>query len=71
MGTLNGSLTVTGSVTLNTVLPVSSGGTGTTTLTDLKAALGVPQFIQITQEGYDSLGAAEKNDPLKLYFITG
>lgn len=70
-GTINGDLTVTGTVTLNTVLPISSGGTGVTTLTDLKAALGVPQFIQITQEDYDSLGDIEKNDLLKLYFIVG
>lgn len=40
-GTINGNLTVTGSVTLDTVLPISSGGTGATTLTELKAALGV------------------------------
>lgn len=70
-GTINGNLTVTGSVTLNTVLPVSSGGTGATTLAELKAALGVPQFIQITQEDYDSLSEIEKNDPLKLYLIIG
>lgn len=56
---------------LDTVLPISSGGTGATTLTDLKAALGIPQFIQITQEDYDSLSDIEKNDPLKLYFIVG
>lgn len=70
-GTINGDLTVTGSVTLDTVLPISSGGTGATTLTDLKAALGVPQFIQITQEDYDLLSDIEKNDPLKLYLIIG
>lgn len=70
-GTINGNLKVTGSVTLDTVLPISSGGTGATTLTDLKAALGIPQFIQITQEDYDSLGDIEKNDPLKLYLIIG
>lgn len=56
---------------LDTVLPISAGGTGATTLTDLKAALGIPQFIQITQEDYDSLSDIEKNDPLKLYLIIG
>lgn len=70
-GTIAGNLKVNGNMTLDNALPITSGGTGVKNLSDLKAAMGIPQFIQITQSNYNLLSESEKNDALKLYLIIG
>lgn len=70
-GTVSGNVTITGTTTLGNALPLASGGTGVTSLADLKTSLGVPQFIQITLENYNLLTEGERNDTTKLYLIVG
>lgn len=70
-GTISGNVVVTGTTTLNTALPLTSGGTGVTSLAALKTSLGVPQFIQITLANYNLLTEGEKTDTTKLYLIVG
>lgn len=70
-GTITGNITITGTTTLMNALPVTSGGTGVTTVDALKNLLGVPQFIQITLENYNLLSDIEKNNPSKVYLIIG